>query len=171
MQTINCTRRQQLEQYFQTDSGRFYRIAYGILRHREDALDAVQNAMIRAIQKSATLRDGSFLQSWFYRILVNECYAMARKRCRLPLLADHNVFDTFEAGTTLRSQENEEDAVTHALCLLSPQQRTLIILRYFEELKLEDIAIATNQNLSTVKTRLYKTLRYLRSLMNKENEQ
>ena len=98
MQTINCTRRQQLEQYFQTDSGRFYRIAYGILRHREDALDAVQNAMIRAFQKSATLRDGSFLQSWFYRILVNECYAMARKRCRLPLLADHNVFDTFEAG-------------------------------------------------------------------------
>ena len=72
MQTINCTRRQQLEQYFQTDSGCFYRIAYGILRHREDALDAVQNAMIRAIQKSATLRDGSFLQSWFYRILVNE---------------------------------------------------------------------------------------------------
>ena len=42
MQTINCTRWQQLEQYFQTDSGCFYRIAYGILRHREDALDAVQ---------------------------------------------------------------------------------------------------------------------------------
>ena len=77
---------------------------------------------------------------------------MARKRCRLPLLADHNVFDTFEAGTTLRSQKNEEDAVTHALYLLSPQQRTLIILRYFEELKLEDIAIATNQNFSTGKS-------------------
>ena len=96
---------------------------------------------------------------------------MARKRCRLPLLADHNVLTRLKRGTTLRSQKNEEEAVTHALYLLSPQQRTLIILRYFEELKLEDIAIATNQNLSTVKTRLYKTLKYLRSLMNQENEQ
>lgn len=45
---------------------------------------------------------------------------------------------------------------------VSPQNRTIVVLRYCEDMKLEDIALAVNENLSTVKTRLYRSLKKLR---------
>ena len=50
----------------------------------------------------------------------------------------------------------------NALESLEPQNRTIVVLRYCEDMKLEDIALAVNENLSTVKTRLYRSLKKLR---------
>lgn len=61
---------------------------------------------------------------------------------------------------------NESDAqdidLYHAIDALETLDRTILTLRYFEELKLEQIAQITQQNLNTVKTRLYRTLKKLR---------
>ena len=56
----------------------------------------------------------------------------------------------------------QETDLKNALESLEPQNRTIVVLRYCEDMKLEDIALAVNENLSTVKTRLYRSLKKLR---------
>ena len=56
----------------------------------------------------------------------------------------------------------EELDLKKALNRLEPENRTVIILRYFEDMKIEDIALVVDENVNTVKTRLYRSLKKLR---------
>ena len=67
----------QLTDYLVTDQARFYRLAYSYLKDREEALDAVQTAVCRALEKQQELKDSEALRAWFYHILVNVCMDVA----------------------------------------------------------------------------------------------
>ncbi len=58
----------------------FYRIAFTILRNREDCLDAMQETAFRAWRKLDSLRDERYFRTWATRILINECKTILRKR-------------------------------------------------------------------------------------------
>lgn len=62
-----------LTTYLIAEQARFYRLAYSYLRQREDALDAVQSAVCRALERQDSLRDPELIRPWFYRILINTC--------------------------------------------------------------------------------------------------
>ena len=70
----------QLTDYLVTDQARFYRLAYSYLKDREEALDAVQTAVCRALEKQHELKDSEALRAWFYHILVNVCMDVLRRR-------------------------------------------------------------------------------------------
>ena len=59
---------------------KFYRLAYSYVKNRDEALDLVQEAVVRALQKLSALRQPEYMKTWFYRILVNECLMYLRKR-------------------------------------------------------------------------------------------
>ncbi len=91
------------------------------------------------------------LYSWICRIVVNTTMDLLRSRKKedlpgeLPEQASEDVY--------------QETDLKNALESLEPQNRTIVVLRYCEDMKLEDIALAVNENLSTVKTRLYRSLK------------
>ena len=60
----------------------FYRMAKSILKEDADCQDAVQEAVSKAFAKINTLRQEKYAKTWFIRILLNECYAILRKRNR-----------------------------------------------------------------------------------------
>ena len=60
----------------------FYRVAKSILKEDADCQDAVQEAVSKAFAKINTLRQEKYAKTWFIRILLNECYAILRKRNR-----------------------------------------------------------------------------------------
>ena len=68
----------------------FYRLAYGYVHDPDTALDLVQDAVLKALQKLDGLRHPEYLRTWFYRVLVNECISHLRKnrQAALPLLED-----------------------------------------------------------------------------------
>ena len=68
--------------FVREDQQRAYRLAYGYLRSREDALDAVQEAVASGLERLDSLREPQRLRTWFTRILVNECLDMLRRRKR-----------------------------------------------------------------------------------------
>lgn len=74
---------------------------------------------------------------------------------------------SLDSGTI---DEYENFDLQRALNNLPDNCRTLIILRYFEDLKIEEIAEILNENINTVKTRLYKSLEMLRIKMNNYEE-
>ena len=78
---------EKLIQYILENQDRFYRVAYSYTRHQEDALDVVQSAVCKALEAHESIKNEDAVRTWFYRILVNECLNVIKKRKKL-LLAD-----------------------------------------------------------------------------------
>lgn len=151
-----ATKQRELENYLIREQGRFYRLAYSYLRSREDALDAVQSAACKALERQGTLRDAQAVRTWFYRILVNVCMDMLRQRKRVELTPD----GVLDAGSY--RDPDPADSLEDELAQLPPEIQTVIRLRFYEQLSLAEIAGVTGWKLSTVKTRLYTGLKKLR---------
>ena len=144
----------QLVDYIVAGQGDFYRLAYSYVQNRDAALDVVQESIVKALSKSDSLRRPEYMKSWFYRILLNESMNHFRRGRRLVPLED-----------TLADRAAPE---TDPGLRLDLKEQTVIRLRFFEDMKLEEIALATHTNLNTVKSRLYKGLRKLRELTGEE---
>lgn len=142
----------------------FYRLAFSYVKNRDAALDVVQESIVKALSKSDALRQPEFLKTWFYRILINESVNYYRREKRLV---------PYDAALDTRAAPAGADAgerldLYAALDRLDEREQTVVKLRYFEDMKLEEIARATGANLNTVKSRLYKALKKLKSMTGEE---
>ena len=133
---------------------KYYRLAYSYMRNEDDALDVVQESAYRAIRDCRKVRNKDYLSTWIYRIVVNTALDMLRRKKKeniteeLPEIPVEDQYQDLELRTVLNQ--------------LDDKSRTIILLRYFEDLKLEDIADIVGDNLNTVKARLYRSLKKLR---------
>ena len=128
-----------------------YRLAFAYTRSREAALDIVQDTVVQALTHAASLRSAEAVKPWVYRILVNESLAYLRRNKRFLLEQQAEDADIGERLDVYRAVER-----------LDPKLRTVVMLRFYEDMRLEDIAHITGANLSTVKSRLYTALGRLR---------
>ena len=144
----------------QTD---FYRLAVSYVKNQDAALDVVQEAIVKALSKVDTVREPAYLKTWFYRILINEAMNHFRRNRNLVSLEEVMVDRAVESG-----DPGERLDLYDAIDRLSFQEQTVIKLRYFEDMKLEEIAQATGANLNTVKSRLYKAIRKLKDMTGEE---
>ncbi|PYE49046.1 sigma-70 family RNA polymerase sigma factor [Paenibacillus barcinonensis] len=144
---------------------RAYRLAYSYVRNKEDALDIVQDAIHKAFMSIERLNNTGSLKSWFLRIIVTTSLDFIRKQKRVQLMDEEKLEVVLPS-----SQDHYADLdLARSLNELPDKYRILIILRFFEDMKIEEIAEVLNENLSTVKTRLYQGLQRLRVNMSEEN--
>jgi RNA polymerase sigma-70 factor (ECF subfamily) len=148
-----------LSDYLVENQARFYRLANSYLHSREDALDAVQSAVCKALENERKLKREEAMPAWFYRILVNECMNQLRSKKRV-ILVSPEALDTGSYEDPL-----PDDALAKRVDALPPEIQTIIRLRFYEERSLQEIAEVTDCNLNTVKTRLYHGLHKLRVSM------
>lgn len=141
-----------------------YRLAFSYVKNTENALDIVQESIQKALSSLKTLKSEGSLKSWFYRIVVNTALDFLRKQKRIQLVDDQ----TLEFHSPKCEDVYHDLDLEKALEELPYAYRTVIVLRYFEDLKLEEIAEVMDENISTVKTRLYQGLRKLRVKMSSE---
>lgn len=148
---------ERLIQYILANQDRFYRVAYSYTRHQEDALDVVQNAVCKALEAYEDIRNADAIKTWFYRILINECLTVLRKRNRIVLTADAAEQEAYyEKGYDPGGDIEQE------LEKLDMDIQEIIRLRFFEEMSLKEISCITGLKLNTVKTKLYRGLRLLK---------
>ncbi|MGE5678919.1 MAG: sigma-70 family RNA polymerase sigma factor [Pseudomonadota bacterium] len=140
-----------------------YRLAYSYVKNTEDALDIVQESIYKAISSKASLKEPEYIRTWFYRIVVNTSLDLLRKQKRL-VVVDDEAMASLDTGM---SDDYRDFDLHRALDDLPDNYRSIIVLRYFEDLKIEEVAEILNENISTVKTRLYKSLQKLRMEMKK----
>jgi RNA polymerase sigma-70 factor (ECF subfamily) len=139
-----------------------YRLAFSYVKNADDALDVVQESIYKAISVIDTLKNPGYLKTWFYKILVNTSLDLLRKRKKL-IVVDDEVLLSYDSGAF----DNCEDIdLQKALDSLPPQYRSVVILRFFEDLKIEEIASILDENVNTIKTRLYNSLKLLRIQLN-----
>ena len=145
--------------YIKEHQEQFYRLAYSYAKNSEDALAIVQDAVVKAIEKQHTLRDPGTIRTWFYRILVNTSIDTLRRRGRVYYT---DALPEPEGEPSQESRVLDEVALYAAIDRLSPDVRTVILLRFFEDMKISEIADVTRTPLSTAKNRLYRGLAALR---------
>ena len=136
----------------------YYRLAYTYVKNQQDALDIVQEAICKALESQHKLKNPDGIKSWFYKIVVHTALDFLRKSNKIVLTEDEILEDI--GGS---SSDNYEDTdLMSALDRLSDENKTIVVLRYFEAMKLQDIASIMNMPESTVKTKLYSSLKKLR---------
>ena len=153
-----------LTTYLVTEQARFYRLAYSYLHQREDALDAVQTAVCRALERQDSLRSPDLLRPWFYQILVNTCLDALRRRSKVVPLSEWE-----ETGQEDPPPPDED--LARRVEALPPAISTVIKLRFYEDLTLREIGTVTGSGVNTVKSRLYTGLKKLRISMEGESNE
>ncbi len=144
----------------------FYRLAYGYVKTEQDALDVVQESAYKAIRDCGKIQNPEYLKTWICRIVINTSVDLLRKKKKEfphaldqePELADER--DEFSSC--------EQIDVKELLDRLEEKEKAVIMLRYFHDMKLEEIAQVLGENVNTVKARLYRTLRKLRVVLEEE---
>ena len=149
---------ERLIQYILDDQDRFYRVAYSYTRHQEDALDAVQSAVCKALEAHERIKNADAIRTWFYKILINECLTVLKKRGRVVLTAD-----TAKQEEAYYEKGYEQGGdIEQELEKLEMDVQVIIKLRFFEEMSLKEISSITGYNLNTVKSKLYRGLKLLK---------
>ncbi|WP_422661284.1 RNA polymerase sigma factor [Paenibacillus sp. EC2-1] len=141
-----------------------YLFAFSYVKNAENALDIVHDSIHKALLSSETLKSEGSMKSWFYRIVMNTSLDFIRKHKRIQIVDDK----TLELYIPSNEDVYHDIDLEKALDELPYAFRTVVILRYFEDMKIEEIAEVLNENISTVKSRLYKALRELRIQMSDE---
>jgi RNA polymerase sigma-70 factor (ECF subfamily) len=128
-----------------------------------EAQDATHDAAVKAWEHWDSLRDAERFDPWFQRILVNECRDRLRRR-KLLTPSPHMVNQgTGHASTDTGESLAERQVLAEALSALEPDQRIVIILRFYLGLDEQEIAARTGARVGTVKSRLHYALRALRA--------
>ena len=153
------TKEETLTNFLVENQERAYRLAYSSLKNRDEALDAVQTAVCRCLERQDSLRDPGAVKTWFTRILMNACNDTLRQRGRVIPFPEEGPDPGWE------DPEPADESLARRVAALPREVGTVIKLRFYEELTLKEIGEVTGQNISTVKSRLYAGLKKLRVAM------
>lgn len=137
----------------------YYRLAYIYMGNKEDALDALQDMIVKVFQNISKLKDHNAFQSWSKTILVNCCKRMLKKRSRVLYLYKQN--EEYSKNNNSYKKIDIERAVEK----LKPKQKEAIKLRYFTDMSYENISQITQIPIGTVKSRISNGLKNLKKIM------
>jgi RNA polymerase sigma-70 factor, ECF subfamily len=160
---------------------RVFAVAGGILRHREDVEDIAQQAFVKAYFSLKRFDQRAAFSTWLYKITVNECWDLLRKRKVRPLLYESDLSEE-QARQFGATQERESGApdigqqlasrqrVERLLEALDARDRMMLILKEVEGFAVEEIAKILDLNTNTVKVRLFRARRRMVSQARKRPE-
>ena len=139
---------------------RLYRTAYLYLGSEADALEAVDEAVYKALRALKQLREPAFFETWLTRILINECHKELRRRSRF-------------SGEEILPETAGPDAYEHlplkeAIRRLPEELRSVVILRFFAGYTQAETAAALEVPQGTVATRQRRALEILRLELGEE---
>lgn len=154
-----------------------YRYATLVLGSRSDAEDATHDAALTAWRRFGELRELDRFDAWFGRILVNTCRDRLRSRGRAPASLDDRISrPTLDplANRYVAPDRTEaivvRDSLGMALRELSPEHREVVVLRFYFDLTVDQIAARTGARPGTVKSRLHHALLRLRKAIDPARE-
>lgn len=147
------TKEKCVEQILLKEYDHYFRLAMSFVHNESDAADIVQNGAYKAIKGSSKLKNEEYAATWIYRIMLNEIFRFGK-------ITQYVSLD--EIGESGREDAYEDFDLRKALNSLSKEDKAVVELRYFEDLKLEEIGEILQENVNTVKSRLYRSIKKLR---------
>jgi RNA polymerase sigma-70 factor (ECF subfamily) len=160
---------------------RVFAVAGGILRQREDVEDIAQQVFVKAYFSLKRFDQRAAFSTWLYKITVNECWDLLRKRKVRPLIYESDLSEDqarqFGAPDERKAKEPDisekleaRQRVERLLEGLDERDRTMLVLKEVEGFAVEEIAQILDLNANTVKVRLFRARRRIVSQARKRGE-
>lgn len=161
---------------------KIFRLALHYLRNVDDANCAVQDSFVKAFQNIREFRGHATFETWMTRITINVCldYLKRITRQRVVSLEERVESETEgqASGWMSRQYTPEQqylaremsERVRATLQQLSPHQRTVFILRHYEQHSLKEIEDLTGWNIGTIKSHLFRALEKMRECLKEYHE-
>jgi RNA polymerase sigma-70 factor, ECF subfamily len=158
------------EELIRRHQHRVFAVAGGIIRRREDVEDIAQQVFVKAYFSLKRFDQRAAFSTWLYKITVNECWDMLRKRKVRPLVYEADLSEE-QARQVISSAEKSKDQpdisdrlearqrVDRLLDGLDERDRLMLILKEVEGFSIEEIAEVLDLNANTVKVRLFRARR------------
>ncbi|MBA2725812.1 MAG: sigma-70 family RNA polymerase sigma factor [Actinobacteria bacterium] len=146
--------------------GRIFSLALKMTGDRSDALDATQDTFLSAFRQASRFRGESAFSTWLYRIGINACKDLLKKKGRLPQPSETE--DLEQAAPAIRSKTEDVDLrldISSALAHLSEDYRQAVVMHDIGGIPYDDIAEATGVAIGTVKSRISRGRRQLAEIL------
>ena len=154
-----------IEQIILEKYDQYYRLAYSYVHNETDANDIVQNGAYKALRSSHTLNTPEYAETWVYRIMLNECFQYFKQ----PQFLSYEAIQEENGVDFKATEDNYADIdLQRAIDALPEKDKAIVILKYFEDKKLEEIADILDENVNTIKSRLYRSMKKLRATLSDE---
>ena len=148
------------------DSNRLkmYKTAIAILKNEDDANDAIQEALYSAYKNYGNLRDKRLFTTWLIRILINKCYDIINKNKKIAYIDD-----TITQNTTgVEDTYDIESSLEWVLNKIDKDLKEVVVLYYYDELAVGEIADILQIPVGTVKSRLSRARTQIGVIIEKE---
>ena len=158
------TKKDKLKLYVTNNIDKIYRLAFSYVKNQQDAEDIVNESIKKALYSINSLKNEYYMSTWLYRIVVNTANSYLKSKSKIIYL-DEQIEDS------LIIEDTHQDTDLYNLVMeLEPKYRIVIILKFYEDMTFEQIADILNENVNTVKTRLYNALNKLKIELCKEED-
>ena len=149
-----------------------YRIAYGFVGDRDEALEVVQETFLKVHTRLNDWRGEGEIRNWIARIAAHEAMNRNRARRRRPTAEfEEDRLVRFEPPQeTVLHERQARGALHRSLASLSPRQRMAVVLRYFQEMSTREIAAVLECSEGTARNILFRSLQRLRSVLTGSEE-
>ncbi|MFB2517726.1 sigma-70 family RNA polymerase sigma factor [Lysinibacillus capsici] len=146
-------------QLIEQEQHKLYRMAYVYVQNENDAVEVFQQTIIRAYEGLPQLKETHYFATWLTRIMINCCKTyIAKKKTVMPVEPQ-----TFEDLTSASPTYIEEELdLWQALCRLEEKYKTVLLLRFYQDYSVKDIAAILQCPEGTVKTHIRRGLHALR---------
>lgn len=142
-----------------------FRIALSILKDYHKAEDVLQQSAIIGFQNYDKLRNTEAFKSWMVKILVNQCY----KQFRLKKELTSNYWDDLEEEKDILPSLDTHITLIKEIEKLDMKYREIILLRFYADLTIKEIADSLNVPKGTIKSRLSRSLLKLKNNLRKDD--
>ena len=149
---------------------RVFAVARGILKRQEDVEDIAQQVFVKAYFSLKRFDQRAAFSTWLYKITVNECWDLLRKRKARPLVYEADFSEEQSRQYTAPEREASKapdtsdrmamrERLNHMLGQLDKRDRAMLVLKEVEGFSVEEIAESMGLNANTVKVRLFRARR------------
>ncbi|MDN7228525.1 sigma-70 family RNA polymerase sigma factor [Planococcus sp. N064] len=140
------------EQLIETEKSKLLSKAYSYVGNREDASDIVQETLLQAYKSIHQLKEAKYFSTWLFKILIRQCFAFLRQRKRTLVVET----ELIQQQLTEQEQPAAYEFVHEALSLLRKDYRTVLVLFYFYDFPVREIASLLDKPINTIKMHLHR---------------
>jgi RNA polymerase sigma-70 factor (ECF subfamily) len=169
------------EELLRRHQHRVFAVAGGILRRREDVEDIAQQVFVKAYFSLKRFDQRAAFSTWLYKITVNECWDLLRKKKVRPLVYESDLSEEQakqviaaegknSAGPDISDRLEARERVERLMEGLDERDRLMLILKEVEGFAVEEIAQVLDLNANTVKVRLFRARRRIVNKVRKRGE-
>jgi len=151
-----------------------FSIMFKMIQNTGDAEDLTMEAFTKALMKINLYEDNFAFSTWLFKIAINNCIDhIRRQKKKIVSLDDETTIyepvDTSPTQLEIMETDELEDAMMDATSFLFPQFQVITDLRFYHNLKYEEIASEMEINIGTVKSYLSKIKEMMRKIIEKQN--